>query len=276
MYRELLNGLSERVGSACPVNGNDYLGDDGLIYCGVCHTQKQVRVKSPLVPSGIVNCACKCYQEQAEKNKQEREFLKRAELARLLKRQGIQDSAYSKFTFEADNGSAPSAISAARWYADNFSRMRNENKGLMFMGGVGTGKTFAACCIANSVADSGYSIQVSTAVDLVRTVGDFSKADDVFSHIQSVDLFVIDDFGTSSTTGHALSLLFQIIDCRYRANLPLIITTNLTVNDFNNPKSRELERIYDRVKVMCSCPVSPVILDGKSLRSAMARANHYN
>lgn len=275
MYKEILINLSETVGNNCPRNANDYIGDDGLLYCGECHTAKQTRVKSRFIPLGIVNCTCKCGLYRAEVAKQKNQALKREQLAQQLKRQGIADTAYSHFTFANDNGSLPATIEAAKWYSDNFDKMKFENCGMLFMGDVGTGKTFSACCIANSVADKGYTIWVITAVDLLRLVGNFNKADDAFNRIQTVDLLVIDDFGTSSCTEHSMSLLFQVIDARYRSNLPLVITTNLLPDEFNNPKTKELQRIYDRIKAMCSSPVSPIIVKGNSIRSKQAKEKHF-
>lgn len=37
------------------VNSEDYIGDNGILYCGKCHTQKQFELKGVLVP-----CVCKC------------------------------------------------------------------------------------------------------------------------------------------------------------------------------------------------------------------------
>jgi DNA replication protein DnaC len=49
-----------------------------------------------------------------------------------------------------------------------------------------------------------------------------------------------------------------VIDERYKANLPLIITTNLTINEIRNPENVADARIYSRVLEMCT-PVHVVI-----------------
>lgn len=41
----VFEGLSRSIENAHPRNGGDYINsDDGLLYCGVCHTPKQCRV----------------------------------------------------------------------------------------------------------------------------------------------------------------------------------------------------------------------------------------
>ena len=177
-------------------------------------------------------------------------------------------------SFGADTGKAPEAIKAAHYYDDNFERLSAANMGLMFLGNVGTGKTFAACCIANALIDKGYNIWVITASDLTRATGSFNTSEETFCKIRDVDLLIVDDFGAQSNTEHNLSLLFDVIDKRYKSKKPLVITSNLTVGDFKNAANMQLKRIFDRIIEMCSCPISPVVLTGNSLRGDIGKEKH--
>ena len=71
-----------------------------------------------------------------------------------------------------------------------------------------------------------------------------------------------------------MELLFEIVDTRARSGKPLIITTNLAPAELKNPANLSLARIYDRVKAMCSSEMSPVVLNGSSIREAVARGKH--
>lgn len=53
----------------------------------------------------------------------------------------------------------------------------------------------------------------------------------------------------------ALEQIYNIIDSRYRSRKPLIVTTNLTLDDIRHPQDTAHARIYDRLLEMC-VPVS--------------------
>ena len=273
MFAEFIQDLNERAKAANVHSDSDYIGSDGLQYCGVCREPKEAYIEEKykmFIPEGKVAIMCRCAREIRDKEQQEQERRRAWELSEQLRREGLTDPAYLNFTFESDNGSAPQAISAARWYADNFEELRRENKGIMFMGSVGTGKTFAACCIANALIDRGVSVWVTTLFPLLRAAGDFKKSESVFERIKAVDLLVLDDLGTTQNSERNTELLFQIIDEREKSGKPLVITTNLSPDDMKNAPL-ELERAYDRIIKLCVCEKSPVILTGGSLRRRAAR-----
>ena len=56
--------------------------------------------------------------------------------------------------------------------------------------------------------------------------------------------------------------VYEVIDSRYRAKLPTIITTNLNLNDLKNPQNAYQTRIYDRILEMCH----PIEVSGNSRR----------
>ena len=52
-------------------------------------------------------------------------------------------------------------------------------------------------------------------------------------------------------TEYGLEQVFNVIDSRYRSGKPLIVTTNLTLDDLHNPEDTAHSRIYDRLLSMC-------------------------
>ena len=58
----------------------------------------------------------------------------------------------------------------------------------------------------------------------------------------------------------------MVIDERYKARKPLIVTTNLTLEEICKPKSMDYQRIYDRILEMCV----PVVFQGGSIRRKAA------
>ena len=59
-----------------------------------------------------------------------------------------------------------------------------------------------------------------------------------------------------------------MIDSRYRSGKPLIVTTNLTLEELQNPEDTAHARIYDRLTEMCT----PVCITGENFRKAKAQA----
>lgn len=225
-----------------------------------------------------MSCLCRC-EEEADRARKERE---RSDQKRIIAEYSapqrrsycFSDDFYRAMCFKADKGKSPKAVESAHYYAENFERLSVENMGLMFLGGVGLGKTFAACCIANALLEKGYHVWVITASDLTRAAGNFSTSEETFFKIRNVDLLIVDDFGAQSNTEHNLSLLFDVIDKRYKAKKPLVITSNLSAKDLKSAEHTQLKRIYSRVIEMCSCQISPVVLTGEELRCDIARSKH--
>jgi DNA replication protein DnaC len=46
-------------------------------------------------------------------------------------------------------------------------------------------------------------------------------------------------------------IVFNVIDSRYRAGLPLIVTSNLTAEEIKNPADISYQRIFSRLLEMC-------------------------
>lgn len=80
-----------------------------------------------------------------------------------------------------------------------------------------------------------------------------------FSHYP---LLIIDDLGIERNTEYALEQVYAVIDERYKAGLPVIITTNLTMDELRRPADVAHARIYSRVLEMCT----PVQITGEDRR----------
>jgi DNA replication protein DnaC len=104
---------------------------------------------------------------------------------------------------------------------------------LVFMGEHGCGKTFLAAAIANHRAAQGDVVMFVTAADLLDylreafnpTAGTtFSQR---FQEIRSAPLLVIDELDITTASPWAVEKLRQIVNYRYRAQLPTVFTTTL-------------------------------------------------
>jgi type III restriction enzyme len=95
----------------------------------------------------------------------------------------------------------------------------------------------------------------------------FSGRNEVVDRLCRYPLLIIDDFGMERGTEYALEQIYNIVDSRYRSRKPLIVTTNLTLDEIRHPQDTAHARIYDRLLEMC-VPISCI---GVSLRRETAQ-----
>lgn len=120
---------------------------------------------------------------------------------------------------------------------------------LLFIGNYGSGKTHLAAAIANEALSRHIRLYFAVVPDLLdylrATFDPNSEAsyDQRFDMIRNVPLLVLDDLGTENAKPWAREKLYQIINHRYNAKLPTVITTN---NDLDSLDGRIRSRLYDR------------------------------
>ena len=103
---------------------------------------------------------------------------------------------------------------------------------IVFTGEYGCGKTHLAAAIANEIAQHGNSVSFVVVPDLLDHLRATFAPDSAVSYDQRFEetrtapFLVLDDLGTESATPWAREKVFQIIDYRYVAKLPTIITVH--------------------------------------------------
>ena len=266
-----MNGVEEalfgRIGTADPASENEYTGKDGLRYCRKCHEPTQCRIVF-MGRERIVPCLCTCGKEEVEREKQETAERDRLyEIARM-KAAGIQDRHLREWTF-AKAEDTP-VIRMAKNYVKNWRKVKAENLGLLFWGDVGTGKSYAAACIANALLEMRVPVLMTNFAKMLNQMGGLDS-EERFSYISSLSgfsLLIIDDLGIERSTDYAKEQVYSIIDERYKSGLPVIVTTNLTIEDLRCPMQLADARIYSRILEMCT----PVHVAGSDRRTAAGKS----
>ena len=139
------------------------------------------------------------------------------------------------------------AEKAARNLVGNFE---TEHGNILFIGSVGTGKSFLSNCIANELIKKGYSVIYFSSASLFESISDYKFSKDKYSKenptkdIYSCDLLVIDDLGSELTNSFVSSELFAIVNERHLRNKSTVISTNLT---FKEIKDRYEPRVFSRI-----------------------------
>lgn len=122
-------------------------------------------------------------------------------------------------------------LGVCRDYAKNFSL---SSPNLLLSGSTGLGKTFLSTCVAEVVADHGFSVAYDTAINILAAYetikfgsGDGEAAAARAAKYERADILIIDDMGTEMGTAFTVSALYNLINNRLMSKRPMIINTNL-------------------------------------------------
>ena len=198
----------------------------------------------------LVWCTCQCRDTQANKSNAER-------IKKLQKLGSVSPNC----TFDRAQTSRP--VDVCRRYASRWDDAEKRGAGLLLWGGVGTGKTFAAHCIANELINRGIPVLITS---LSRVMNSGFDRTAILSRIRETPLVCFDDLGVERSSEYALETVFLLVDERYRSGRPLIVTTNLTEKELHFPQDIDRKRIYDRILERCV----PLHFDGGSKREEQA------
>ena len=107
---------------------------------------------------------------------------------------------------------------------------------LLFMGGTGLGKTYLSACIANAVADKGYSVAYETAPRLMAKLekGRFNgdeESRNAVAALDDSDLLIVDDLGTELPGNFVTAALYSLLSERLLAGKSMLVSTNLTIGE---------------------------------------------
>ena len=245
----------------------DYTGEDGLLYCGKCRTPKQFRMDATPLEGRLLPHPCHCEQERLDREAAEQEAHRHHRAVADLKRKGFTDPAMREWTFANDNDKCPQ-MKHARFYVEHWDTMQEENIGYLLWGGVGTGKSYFAGCIANALMEQEVAVRMTNfALILNDLTASFEGRNDYIARLCRAPLLILDDFGMERGTEYGLEQVYNVIDSRYRSRRPLIVTTNLSLQDLQHPQDTAHARIYDRLLEMCA----PIRFSGENFRKATAQ-----
>lgn len=155
------------------------------------------------------------------------------------------------------NGAEAELYRKIKNYVKGFDEVLKLNDGLLFKGNCGTGKTFLANCICNFLIDKGYAVLSFKLADYLRVLReDFEKKTGLegklLEAIKEADMLFIDDLGSEKLSEDwGKEKLCTLIDTRYSARKPILITTNLTATEMVDfLRYKNTDKILDRINQM--------------------------
>ena len=167
------------------IRPGDWFDDDGMLMCGKCGEPRQgmVTVSAPMEGNpenkmtfkAIRSCKCdrdkEAAEKQAEQNKKDMERVARLKKASLMDEK-LREASFDSFQVTKYNARN---LKLCRRYAEAFDEMVSKNQGLIFWGSVGTGKSFAAACIANHLLNRGVPVMMTSLVKLLELIQEGCK-----------------------------------------------------------------------------------------------------
>lgn len=270
------NGILHAIVQNTAANNSaedDYINpDDGLKYCGRCRTPKEAFFPAGFDLGGIRThpTPCRCAKEQYEKEEQERIARETAMQIARLRMEAFQDIPAASWRFDTVP-TMTAQLAKARQYAENWAELSRRGLGLLLFGGVGTGKSYAAGCIANALLDRGVSVLFVHMTDVVnRMQGHFGADRETYlNSLMRPELLILDDLGAERNTTYGKERVFDVINHRRLCGKPMIITTNIPLSAMKSATDLDERRIYDRILEVCS----PIAFAGESFRKRNAAEN---
>jgi len=151
---------------------------------------------------------------------------------------------------------ARKALAEARRFVQEY-QANAHCRGIMFTGGIGSGKTFLAASIANALLGHGVQVLFVVVPDLldeIRASYDRQPAEDRVGELKlmeaarTAEVLILDDLGAHNYTEWTRNKLYSIINYRINNQLPMVITTNLLPEEIENYLG---ERTFSRIVQGC-------------------------
>ena len=245
---------------------DDYINaSDGLKYYGKCRTPKEALYPTDLQAQGFTKhpVMCKCAAERREREEAERREYERMSYMTMLRSEAFHDMPAADWRFEAAAVTTPQ-LEKARGYAQNWDEFKKAGIGLLLFGNVGTGKSYAAGCIANALIDRLESVLFVRMSDVVNHMqGNFgTDRDHYMKSLVRPDLLILDDLGAERNTSFGKERVFDVVDKRLLTGKPMIATTNIPLSVMKQAADLDDRRIFDRILEVCV----PIRFDGENFR----------
>ena len=222
----------------------------------------------------VVPVNCKCKREKIQQQEQEEKAREKQDKLKQLFTNSLMDKKFIYETFESWDFSKgdKKMYNMGIKYCEKFQEAKKEGLGFLIYGTPGNGKTFLSNCIANRLLNNMFPVicvSINRLLERIRET--YSKwgsegEGTILKALSLADLLIIDDLGTEQDTEWSKSRIYNIIDNRYRNKLPMIISTNKSIEQL---KEMYHERTIDRLLELCT----PVKNENQSIRRGQAKEN---
>ena len=236
-------------------------------YCGRILKYKAYSLFGRLFGSRLEQCDCpgavaereRLHQEQLKRQQEEELRQRMRKIERLFDQSRLgkrfRDRTFEAFEIREYNRKA---FEIALDYAQNFGRYKEKGEGLFITGGYGVGKTHLAAAITNYLIQNKMATvvfgNVTTLLGRLRSAySDDSEYEEtqILKELYDVDLLVIDDLGKEKPTEWVEEKLYTVINERYENYRPIVVTSNLELEEIEQRLENCGGAIVSRIIEMC-------------------------
>jgi len=244
-----ISKTSSQDSSKIDPNSSSYAGDPECEICGgVGYLRRDLPVGHPDF-GRIQICTCRSGQLKQQA---------RNDLYKMSNLDELTHLTFENFEPRGQIGLGPAQADSLERAYNHACQFAGKLEGwLVLQGHYGCGKTHLAAAVANFVVDIGVPTLFLTVPDLLDSLrfsynNPESSFEERFEDIRRCPLLIMDDFGTENATPWAQEKLFQILNYRYINNLPLLITTNLSLNQLEGRIRSRLQdpELVTRVNIL--------------------------
>lgn len=174
----------------------------------------------------------------------------------ILKKSGISEE-FRKKTFDNFNYASDlqlmNAYKNAKAYVSDFDIIKsNRNNSIIFTGQVGSGKTHLSLAIGNSLMNNGVGVMYMGYRDVITSIKqnimDQVYYNRIMNKYKNCRVLLIDDLFKGNITGSDINIIFEIINHRYFNNLPIIVSSEKSINELLNIDEAIGSRIIEMSK----------------------------
>jgi len=201
--------------------------------CPLCHGFGYLRLDVPPDHPDFgraVPCQCKAKQKEEQRL---HDLLQASNLGLLTR------MTFDTFAPEGHGLNPQAQDNLRKAYEKALSYAQQPQGWLILKGSYGCGKTHLAAAIANYQVQRGQPVLFVVVPDLLDHLraafapGSAITFDKRFEAVRTAPLLILDDLGAHSSTPWAQEKLYQILNYRYNAQLPTVISTNSELEDLD-------------------------------------------
>lgn len=210
------------------------------VYCNICNDTRFIKYEDDKGYDMYKPCKC----------------MQMAKIQRIWEQSGISMENIDKTfkNFEAWNKEINTMKEMALNYFMRFEKIRaDRNNSIMFCGNPGCGKTHLSLALANKLLkDNSIGVVYMSYRDVITSLKQNMIDEDYYKKTldkyQKAEVLLIDDLYKGKTTESDINIMFELVNYRYFHGLPIIISTEHTVNELLKRDEAVGSRLYEMSK----------------------------